>query len=130
ATPITTKFIEEGQRIAILLFPAYDPNQPVGAQHNKWVTLDRAGNVTDLQTDLEYSDIAPAPGGYAFLRTRLPQAEGAMVQTSLEYYSDNSGTNVNELWSVEGTNIWEIAWVGPMTSLDNLPPFQPFVSAS
>ncbi len=129
-TPITAKFIEEGQRIAILLFPAYDPNQPVGAQPSKWVALDRTGNITDLQTDLEYSDIAPAPGGYAFLRTRLPQTENEMVRTSLEYYSDNTGTNMAELWSGEGTTIWEITWSGPMTALDNLPPFPTFVSAS
>jgi hypothetical protein len=126
-TPITAKFIDDGQRIAILLFPAYDPNQPVGAQPSKWVALDRAGNVTDLQTDLEYSDIAYAPGGYAFLRTRLPQTEVELVRTSLEYYT---GTNMTELWSAEGTTIWEIAWMGPSSTLDNLPAFPTFVSTS
>jgi len=127
-TPITAKFIDDGQRIAILLFPAYDPNLPVGAQPSKWVALDRSGNVTDLQTDLEYSDVAPAPGGYAFLRTRLPQTENEMVRTSLEYYSNSTG--MAELWSAEGATIWEIAWSGPMSTLDNLPPFPTFVSAS
>jgi hypothetical protein len=126
-TPITAKFIDDGQRIAILLFPAYNPNQPVGAQPSKWVALDRAGNVTDLQTDLEYSDIAYGPAGYAFLRTRLPQTEAELVRTSLEYHT---GTNMTELWSAEGTTIWEIAWVGPIAALENLPPFPTFVSPS
>lgn len=126
-TPITAKFIDDGKRIAILLFPSYDPNQPVGAQPSKWVALDRAGNITDLQTDLEYSDIAYAPGGYAFLRTRMPQTEAQMVRTSLEYYA---AANMVELWSAEGTTIWEIAWTGPVATLDNLPPFPTFVSPS
>lgn len=126
-TPITAKFIDDGQRIAILLFPAYDPNQPVGAQPSKWIALDRAGNISDLQIDLEYSDVAYAPGGYAFLRTQLPQTEAAMVHTSLEYHA---GSNMTELFSADGATIWEIAWVGPISALNDLPPFPTFVSPS
>lgn len=119
-TLIAAKFINGGTHVAVLHFPSYDPNQPIGAQLTKWVAVDRGGNAVDLQTGVEYSDIAAAPQGYAFLRTSYPDPNNAeLVRFSLEYYQ---GSQMTELWSSE-TPTWEIAWSAQTPVPADLPPF-------
>lgn len=122
-TLIAAKFINDGSQIAVLHFPAYDPNQEIGAQPTKWVAVDRSGNAVDLQTGIvEYSDITAAPGGYAFLRTSYPDpANVEQVRYALEYYQ---GDQMIELWSAE-TPAWEIAWSAATPVAQGLPPFTP-----
>lgn len=122
-TLIAAKFINDGQQIAILHFPRFDPNQALGAQPTKWVALDRSGAVTDLHTDVEYSDIAAAPGGYVFLHASYPEPDNfEKVRFALDYYRNGQ---MRELWASE-TPTWEIAWAAPVAAPAGLPPFPTF----
>ena len=126
-TIIDVRFIDDGQRLAILLFPAFDANQAVGEEPTRWVALDRAGNVSDLQVNMEFGGgVASAPGGYVYLSMGYLPGQPESALFTLEWYQNGQRS---ELWSAEGL-AWEIVWTAPPSAPADLPPFPDFVLAS
>jgi hypothetical protein len=119
-TVIDTVFIDGGQRLAILLFPAYDPQQPLDDLATRWVALDRSGAVSDLQTNTEFGGgVLAAPDGYAYLRVGYADGRPELARFTLEWHS---GGQRRELWSVDG-QAWELVWSAPTAPASGLTPF-------
>jgi hypothetical protein len=118
-TLLNVRFIDSGRSLAVLLYPAFDPNQDIGEQTTKWVEIGRGGVASDLQTDLQYSDIANAPDGYVFLELTYPDDNFETPQFSLTYHTDSETPT---LWNASGA-FWEIAWATPVEAPADLTPF-------
>jgi hypothetical protein len=117
------QFINNGQQIAVLEYPSFEPGQPTDSippQH--WIAIDRAGNVTELLTFDYMTEIQPAPNGYvAFEQTFLDEAftQGHFV---LSLVQDGVSTTLVELDTTDRA-VWSLAWSMPSTSDTDLPPF-------
>ncbi len=122
-TIIDARFIDGGQRIAILLFPQLTPNTEPGAEPTRWITLDRSGTVSDLQVNMEFGGgLLAAPEGYIYMNMEgSPEAANFI----LEWY--NNGQR-RELWSAAG-QAWELVYSAPTTTTPNLPAFPTFTLA-
>jgi hypothetical protein len=124
-TPGEVHFINNGQQIAVMLMPVFDETQPDTPIEYRWIALDRAGTVTDLVTDLNYSNLDGAPDGYVRIINDLSDVNNSTF--SLEYTSNGQTT---QLWTTTGPRsdpygAWELAWVTPMPAAEGLPPFTP-----
>jgi hypothetical protein len=120
------KFINGGQQIAIQEVSPFDQNHPDRPQVNKWVALDRAGSVSDLQTINTYGTLVAAPQGYAILDAQYMGDNQTQPRYSLDWHS-NGGTVT--LWSLDApdmSNTWEIAWSAYTQSVPGLPEFPTF----
>lgn len=116
------KFINNGQQIAVLLLPGFDPNNPE-MQPSKWVALDRAGTVTGLATVPNYAQLLAAPNGYVLLDfTFQNPAEYANPLYTLRYGTTTLWQNAPADPSVN----WELAWVTPSPMAEGLQPFPAF----
>jgi hypothetical protein len=115
------RFINNGQQLAILLYPSYDPNvTPVPdapATLPRWIALDRDGTTSEL-ISLDYGDVVAAPGGYAIFSVTNGTTDAEPV-VSLVVVKDNAGSLV---WQAAGVG-WELVWSAPTPVIEGLPPF-------
>jgi len=117
------KFINNGRQVAVLLMSGADANDPNPPQINKWVAIDRNGNVTDLYGEHFYAPLAAAPDGYVILDLTEP-AEGETIRTYTLVYGTDAGQTT--LWSVQLEDFsrsWEIAWAAPTADDSSIQPF-------
>ncbi len=117
------QFINNGQQIAALEYPSFDPENPNNASlRQRWVAIDRAGNVTELLTIDYMTEIQPAPNGYvAFEQTYLDEAF-TQAHFVLRLVQDGVSTTLAELDTTDRA-VWSLAWVSPTTTAADLPPF-------
>jgi hypothetical protein len=127
--PADARFINNGQQIAILLAPVFDESNPGAPIEQRWVAVDRAGGVTDLVTDLNFSYLDGAPDGFVHLIWDSPNQDPNNSTYRLLYVANGQTT---ELWSMAGSadqyGAWELAWAAPMPAAEGLLPFTPIVS--
>ncbi len=125
-TIIDVRFIEGGQRLAILLFPQLTPGTEPGAEPTRWIALDRSGNVSDLQVNTEFGGgLMAAPEGYLYLSANIVEENPDASQFTLEWYR---GSQRQQLWSAQG-QAWELVYSAATTTVPNLPPFPTFTLA-
>ena len=116
-TIIDVRFIDNGQRLAILLFPPFNPDQQA---LTRWVAVDRAGNVTELQTNSEVGgSLEAAPDGYIYLQVIVNPENFEATQYALGLFQ---GSQRRDIWFTVGQT-WEVAWSAPTPATPNLPPF-------
>ncbi len=124
--PGDARFINDGQQVAILLAPVFDENNPGAPVEQQWIAVDRAGRVTDLITELNFSYLEGAPGGFVHLIYESPDQDPNRSTYRLLYQANGQTT---ELWSMAGSSdpfgAWELAWAAPMPAAGGLPPFTP-----
>jgi hypothetical protein len=122
--PVEARFINNGQQVAIQLSQPFDESNPSAPIEYKWVAVDRAGNVTDLFTDLSFSYLFGAPDGYVRLLWDAPNQDPTNATYRLLYTANGQTT---ELWSMAGSNdqygSWELAWAAPIPAAEGLQPF-------
>lgn len=119
-TVIDVRFIDDGQRLAVLLFPTLNPDQLTGDEATVWVVVDRAGGVSTLQSNTGFGgDLEAAPGGYLYLRTGSVADSPELTRFTLELHT---GGQQRELWSIDG-EAWEILWSLPTPAAAGLTPF-------
>ncbi|MBZ0291470.1 MAG: hypothetical protein K8L99_02785 [Anaerolineae bacterium] len=122
ATIIDVRFINNGQQLAILLFPPFSPDQTTVDTSTRWIALDRAGNITELQTNTEFGGgLEAAPGGYIYLKMTPNENDFEASQFALSWYNNGQA---QELWSAQG-QAWEIVWSAPTPSAPDFPAFTP-----
>ncbi len=124
-TLIDARYIDDGARIAIQLMAPYDPQRALDAAvPARWVALDRAGIVSELQSISGYTQLRGAPGGYLLLQNSA-DASGTTV-TTLDSVSAADGS-ISTLWSQMGDlsapTAWEFAWTLPVSPTTSLNPF-------
>jgi hypothetical protein len=127
--PGDARFINNGQQVAILLAPVFDESNPSAPIENRWVAVDRAGTVSDLVTDLNFSYLDGAPDGFVHLVWDSPNQDPNNSIYRLLYEANGQTT---ELWSMAGSSdqfgAWELAWAAPMPVVEGLPPFTAMAS--
>jgi hypothetical protein len=118
-----TRFINDGQQLAIFLLPGFDLSQPQPEQPvqkpSKWIALDRAGNLTELHSTLYFTFLRAAPGGYVMLDLSFKDKQQTQAQTQLKL---TRGGLTSVLWTSDSQG-WELAWAAPAPAAANLPPF-------
>jgi len=124
-TLIDARYIDDGARIAIQLMAPYDPERALeSAIPARWVALDRAGMVSELQSITGYTQLRGAPGGYLLLQNSA-DSSGTPI-TTLDYVSAADGS-ISTLWSQIGDlnmpTAWEFAWTTPSAPTTPLNPF-------
>lgn len=120
ATVIDVRFINNGQQLAILLFPPFDVEQATVDTTTRWIALSRDGNVTELQTNTEFGGgLESAPGGYIYLSMTPDETNFESSQFTLAWHHNGQA---QELWSAQG-QAWEIVWSAPTPSAPDFPPF-------
>ena len=113
---VDTDYIENGQRLAVTLYPPADqPQTSAFAVSLRAVVVDREGGVEELLTTDGTMQIAGAPGGYvALLGSTDPTGPHRLLYAS--------AGQMKPLWSTSGES-WELAWAAPTVTPDRLPPF-------
>jgi len=114
---VDADYIENGQRIAVTLYPPADqPQTTAFAVSLRAVAVDRQGEVEDLLTTDGNMQIAGAPGGYiALLGTTDPTGPYRLMYAS--------AGQMKPLWQASGDS-WELAWAAPTAAPATLPPFE------
>lgn len=109
-----TAYINGGTELALLYLTAMDMDNPTGPEL-RWVALDRQGNLRELATGADFSQLSHAPGGYTLFEVFL-------TEDALE--SDfRLSINGQTVWEVTGMG-WEMTGVTPeISAAPNLPPF-------
>jgi hypothetical protein len=111
---VATRFVNDGEAIAVLLVEGFDPNNPNDSFPTRHVLVDRDGNVTEVGEVYEnFTQIAPVPGGAVitwgeWLADADPIAKLGIVE---------NGT-LREIWSYtppaeRGYSFLEIVWSPP-----------------
>ncbi|MEO8396268.1 MAG: hypothetical protein ABI700_24970 [Chloroflexota bacterium] len=116
---LDTQFIDNGRQLAINELQGADPNSSLGSQPSRWIALDRSGTTSVLATTLGFSQMLPAPDGYAILWASDNSVTPLM---SLDYYSGREKTT---LWQQQGNGgvTWSLLWTSPTATADGLQPF-------
>ncbi|MBN1679028.1 MAG: hypothetical protein JW966_01965 [Anaerolineae bacterium] len=113
------RFINDGQQIAVMLYPPFNPDAPNEIPNPRWIAIDRSGAVTDIGTSVEYSDVANAPGGYALLTVAY---SGDNYENTTYTLTHHAGAEVRTLWTAD-TSGWELVWTSPPAYSMELAPF-------
>jgi len=121
-----TLFVNNGQQLALLLYPTMvtmptDQSAPL----SRWIALDRAGNITELNTSVYPPQVMAATDGLVMM---TQDYEGNNFQRrSYSLIRVTNGVSTT-LWqeTIEGDVSWELAWVTPMEIASDLPPFPTF----
>ncbi len=118
---IDTRFIDDGQRLALQLVAPFDAAHPEELGYpTRWIAVDRAGAVEELTSASSYAQVRGVPGGYVVLQVFSPEGGGPATYT-LDY---NSGGQIRTLWAQQVQNTaYDLAWSPPMTLAPSLPPF-------
>ncbi|MFN8374048.1 MAG: hypothetical protein U0694_14375 [Anaerolineae bacterium] len=100
-------FVNNGQQLALLLYPTMstmptDQSAPV----SRWVALDRAGTITELNTSVYPPQVMPAPDGFVMM-TQDYQGDN-FQRRSYSLVRVNNGVSTT-LWqeTLEGDVSWE-----------------------
>lgn len=112
-----TAFIDDGQQIAIQLLSSFDYNQPNFQQVQRWIAVDRSGQVSDLFSPPGFTELLTAPGGYLTLEaTQI--GDNGQQSYSLNY---RTGGQSRTVWQAEATppSYWLLAWVTPGPAVPN-----------
>lgn len=115
------KFMDGGARIAIHLQAPYDSeaalrNFPV----NRWVALDRNGDVTELmEASPIYSELVAAPDGYVLLLSAY-HSDSRQPITGLFYRTTDDV--VTSLWQTDGV-FWTVVWTAPLPEVEPVATF-------
>lgn len=119
-------FINNGREIAILIIPPFDPNNPNAVGSTKWIALDRTGATRDLDPEVLFSQLAPAPEGHLYLDTVYRGDFNTDPLYSLTYYGPANFITLWENAPGDGQPNWEIAWTVPTPVAEGLTPFPTF----
>jgi hypothetical protein len=113
---VGTRFVNDGEAIAVLLVAGFDPNNP-DTFPTSHVLVDRAGTVTEIEGVYEqFTQIAPVPGGAVITWTEMPEGANPIAKLAVV---ENS--TVREIWSYEppserGYSFMEILWSPPLAN--------------
>jgi hypothetical protein len=122
-----SRFINHGQQIAVMMFPSFDPEASEGTPQGaiRWISIDRAGNVTELFETPYYAEVMPAPNGYVVLKQEYENGDFQRGSFTLEYVANGSS---NVLWrsGETGDANWELVWSAPTTMAEGLAAFPTF----
>jgi hypothetical protein len=112
---VATRFVNDGQAIAVMLVEGFDPNNPNDSFPTRHVLVDRDGNVTEVgEVYANFTQIAPVPGGAVitwgeWLADADPIAKLGIVEDGI----------LREIWSYtppaeRGYSFLEIVWSPPL----------------
>jgi hypothetical protein len=124
-TLIDARFIDDGARLAVQMMAPANPDRPPEAPiPARWVAIDRAGQVAELQTIEGYSQLRSAPGGYVLLQGSRA-GDGSSAYT-LDFVNAADGA-ITTLWAqtaaADQPSAWELAWTLPSSAQNVLPAF-------
>ncbi len=116
-------FINNGQQIAMLQYPPFNPDEPNNAMGgSRWLAIDRAGNVTELFSSTGYAQLLPAPDGYVFMEQTYPTADMQQGHYTVTLVQNGTSTVLFESDVTDGTT-YELAWASPTTTASGLGAF-------
>lgn len=121
---LRTLFVNGGDAVLAMLVPDFDPQNPETAGESRYILVDRAGNVTDVEGGLPFYDRAHGTGtGFVTLYVdsyTIPNPSVTMVAY------DSTTAQSTELWVYTPDNITRnlmLLWVPPMQNRADLPTF-------
>jgi hypothetical protein len=124
---LDSTFVNNGRQIAVQMLQPFDENHPA-PQVTQWILLDRNGEVSGDGVYPSFSQVLPAPDGYAILWAEFADNMGTPPRTTrLDYVANGATTNLwTEVTDQAGTS-WELVWSSPVSLADNLQSFPDFM---
>lgn len=112
---LDAEFINDGNALAIMLLPGFDPNLPMETgQPTSWITLARDGSIAEIvPPGAGYRVLSAAPGGYLLLSQAI-NADFTQQTFTLDYTSNGQ---TRTMWTVSEpmeAGVWELFWTSPV----------------
>jgi hypothetical protein len=117
-----TIFINNGQQIAMMQYPSFNPDEPIPSFVSRWMAIDRAGNVSELLTSTGYAQMLPAPDGYVVMEQTHPTADIQQGHYTVTLVQNGTSTVLFEMDVTDNTT-YELAWASPMATASDLGAF-------
>jgi len=116
---LDTQFINNGQQLAVLTMPSFDPNNDAQNFTLAWIALNRDGTLAGLHDNLTSGDIEPAPNGYVLYEVAYSGTDFGDVSLSLTYFQNGQQST---LWQSNADG-WQLVWASPTETQADLAPF-------